>query len=410
MTFARAAGAPPGASPWLAPARAIEADLVAWRRHLHRHPEVAFEEHATTAFLAAEVERMGLGAVRRTPTGLWVDLDGQAAGPGRRVLVRADIDALPLAEATNLPFASERPGVAHACGHDAHAAMALGCLRLLSAARGRLVGGVRVVFQPAEEAPPGGARQMIEAGVLEGVAVAIGLHVFAVVPGGWRATGQASIAVGPAAARSAAFRLVLRGRGGHGAAPQDSVDAIAVAARTVDALQHVVSRSVDPLRPAVLTVGTIRGGFAPNVLAATVELGGTVRTFDAATEDRVLARLAAVARETAAAFGAAAEVEVVEGYPALVNDAATAAVLGQAAAAVLGARGVHPSGPVTQSDDFARYAERVPAALLWLGAGDPARGSAVANHDPRFSADEAALPLGAAVLAEAVERLARATA
>lgn len=397
-----------GEHPWLRAARAIAPDLVRWRRHLHRHPEVSFQEHETTRYLAAELAAMGLAPVRRTPTGLWVDIEGGGHPPdgrARRVLVRADIDALPVEEATGLPFASENPGAMHACGHDAHAAMALGAARLFAEHRDHLRGNVRVLFQPAEETPPGGAPQMIEAGVLEGVDRAIGLHVFALGTEGVRPTGRAYLRSGPVMAASGRFFLTVRGRGGHGSAPHMSVDAIAVAAEVVGALQHVVARHVDPLASAVVTVGTIRGGFNQNVIAPSVEMTGTTRAFDPAVEERVVERMRAIAHHTAAAFGAEADFRFEKGYPVVVNDPGTTEILGEAARAVLGPDGLETPPPLMGSEDFAHYALRVPSAFLWLGAGNPDVLAPAPNHDPHFAADEGALPYGTAILVEGALRL-----
>jgi amidohydrolase len=390
-------------SPWLDAARSIQDELVAWRRHLHRHPEVSFQEHQTTAYLAAEVERMGLTPIRRTPTGLWLDIDGGAEGP--LVLVRADIDALPVREATGLAFASENDGAMHACGHDTHMAMALGVIRLLVQHRERIHGRVRVLFQPAEETPPGGAPQMIEAGVLEGVAAAIGQHVFALGSEGVRETGKAYIASGPVMAASGRFFLNVRGRGGHGSAPHLSVDAIAVTGEVIGALQHIVARHLDPQKPAVVTVGTIHGGFNQNVIAPEVEMTGTVRTFDPAVEERLVEHMRTIVTHTAAAFGGEVDLRYEKGYPVVVNDPATTAVMRDAAEAVLGPQGVEDATPLMGSEDFAYYAHQVPSSFLWLGAGNPAVHPVASNHDPHFAPDEAALPFGAAILTDTALRL-----
>lgn len=391
-------------SPWLVATRALEGELVRWRRHLHRHPEVSFQEHETTAYLAGELEALGLEPVRRTQTGLWADIVG--GGPGPCVLVRADIDALPVAEATGLPFASENPSAMHACGHDTHAAMALGAAKAILARRDALRGTVRVLFQPAEETPPGGAPGMIEAGCLEGVSAAIGQHVLALGSEGARPTGRAYISAGPIMAASGTFFITVKGRGGHGSAPHLSVDAIAVAGEIIGALQHVVSRHVDPMQAAVVTVGTIHGGFNQNVIAPEVTMTGTVRMFDPAVEQRVSTRLMAAARHTAQAFGADVDVKYERGYPVVVNESATTMELRSAAQSVLGVEAVEAMVPLMGSEDFAHYGHQVPSAFLWLGAARPGSGEEpVSNHDPHFSPDEAVLPLGAAILAEGALRL-----
>ena len=393
----------PDGAAWLEGARAVQDDLVRWRRHLHRHPEVSFEEHETTRYLQAELEALGGTPVRRTRTGLWLDIDG-AAGDGPMVMVRADIDALPVLEETGLPFASENRGVMHACGHDAHTAIGLGVARLLLARRDAFRGRVRVLFQPAEEQPPGGAPTMIEAGCLEGVSSAIALHVFARNTTGVFPTGRVFLAPGPVLAASGKFAITIRGRGGHGSAPHMSVDAIAVAGEVLGALQHVRSRRLDPLAPAVLTVGTIHGGFAQNVIAPTVEMTGTVRTFDPAVEDRLVEAMHQIVVHTAQAFGAEADVVYERGYPVVVNEPGVTAVMRAAVDSVFGPGAVAQTEPLMGSEDFAYYGHHVPSAFLGLGAGSDEQ-PAAPNHDPHFAASEDALPFGAAVLCDAAMRL-----
>lgn len=391
-------------APMLKRARAMAADLVRLRRDLHRMPEIAYEEHETTAFVAGEVERLGLTPVRPLATGMWVDIDPPGRTGGERVLVRADMDGLPVAESTGLAFASRNEGRMHACGHDSHMAMALGALRLLAEHRDELQTGVRVLFQPAEEGGAG-AQRMIDAGALESVRSAVGLHVFAQLPERVLRTGEVAVRTGPLMAASDRLEIIVRGRGGHGSMPHTTVDAIPVAAHIVVALQQVVARQLNPQRAAVLTIGTIRGGFAPNVIAPEVRLAGTVRTLDAETKASLRAAMETIVRNTAAAFGAEATVEYRDGYPVLVNDAAVSAIARAAAEEVVGADGLVDSiDPVMAGEDFAYIAQAVPSAFLFLGVAPPGA-DAVGNHDPRFSVDEESLPLGTAILASAAVRL-----
>jgi amidohydrolase len=387
----------------VASARSLVPDLVRWRRELHVCPEIGYEERETTDYLARAVAGMGLEAVRRTPTGLWTDIGGD--GGGARVLVRADIDGLPVAEETGLPFASRNAGRMHACGHDAHMAMALGAARLLLAHADALPGGVRLLFQPAEEGG-GGARQLVDAGVLEGVCAAVGQHVFARVPEGPLPTGRAVVGEGPVMAAADRFAVTVRGVGGHGSMPHLSVDTIPIAAQIVVGLQQVVARQLNPQRPAVLSIGTIHGGFAASVIAPETVIEGTIRTFDADTRERLRAHLTAIAAGTAAAYGARAEVVHYDGYPEVVNDPGATAAARAAVRAVLGEGALVPGDPLMASEDFSYYGQVVPSAFIFLGAGNPAAGADSANHDPHFSIDEAALPLGAALLAAAALRLA----
>lgn len=392
-----------GTSPWRAEAETVRADIVRWRRYLHQHPEVSFKEFETTEYLAQELAGLGLAPVRKTPTGLWVDIDGFQ--PGRTVMVRCDIDALPVAEATGLPFASENQGVMHACGHDTHMAMALGAAEVLSRVRDRIRGRVRVLFQPAEETPPGGAPQMIEAGVLEGVDAAIGLHVGTLHSQGVSRTGYAYLGRGAVMAASGRFFLTIHGKGGHGSAPHMSVDAIAVAGEVLSALQHVVARHVDPMKQAVVTVGTIHGGFNQNVIAPEVEMTGTVRMFDMAVEPVIESSMRRIVTRVAEAFGARAEFRYESGYPVVVNHPEVTEVMRSSAVRVLGAEHVEEGQPLMGSEDFAYYAQHVPSAFLWLGMGNPDVAVPMPNHDPHMIPDEDGLPLGTAILLETTFRL-----
>lgn len=375
------------------------------RRHLHMYPELSFQEHETTKYIEAALEEIGLSAVRRTATGLWADIDG--AGPGRTVLVRADIDALPIAERNEFAFRSTREGVMHACGHDGHTSILLGVARLLMERRTDMSGRVRLLFQPAEETLPGGAIDMIEAGVLEGVDAAIGLHLWAEIPSGPLPLGRATICAGPMMATADNFTVRVHGRGGHGALPHRSVDALTCAAQTVVALQQVVSRATDPMRSAVVTCGTLTAGTNSNIIAQEAVITGTVRTFDTETRASVRAALERIVRHTAEAFSATADFEYVDGYPTLVNDLAVTELFMDVVRDLLGEDAMIPGEAMMAGEDFAYYLRRVPGAYLFLGAGNPEVGAEFANHHPNFTIDEAALPLGAAVLATAAMRLLR---
>lgn len=373
------------------------------RRHLHMHPELSFQEHETTRYIDAALRGVGLSPVRRTPTGLWADID--SGRPGRTVLVRADIDALPIDEQNDFAFRSTRPGVMHACGHDGHTATLLGVTRLLLERRGEFDGRVRVLFQPAEETLPGGALQMIAAGVLDGVDRAIGLHLWAEIPSGPLPLGRATIAAGPFMATADNFTIRVHGKGGHGALPHRSIDALTCAAQIVVSLQQVVSRETDPMRAAVVTCGTLTAGTNSNIIAQEAVITGTVRTFESETKAAVRRAIARIAGHTAEALGAQAEVEYTDGYPTLVNDIGVTELLSSVAQEVLGEDAMIPGEPVMAGEDFAYYLQRVPGAYLFLGAGNPEIGATYPNHHPNFTVDERALPLGAAVLTTAALRL-----
>lgn len=249
-------------------------EVIAWRRWLHQHPELSFQEFETARYVEAQLREMpGLILSRPTETSVLAVLKG-GAGPGKTVLLRADMDALPIQEEAEVEFASGNPGVMHACGHDGHTAMLLGAAKILAAERERLRGEVRFIFQHAEELPPGGAQQLVDAGVMDAVDVAVGTHLMSPIP-----TGVVMLRDGPTLAAPDTFDLVIQGRGGHGALPHQTTDPVVIAAQVVMAFQTVISRLRDPTDPGVVSVTKIHGGSANNVIPDTVSLGGTVRTF-----------------------------------------------------------------------------------------------------------------------------------
>ncbi len=384
----------------------LRPDILRWRRHLHAHPELSGRETATAAYIAAELEGLGLRPRRPLANAVVVDIGGgpadtgSRAGGARLVALRADIDALPIEEETGLPFASRHAGAMHACGHDGHVAILLGAAALL-AARGPDGAPARLIFQPAEEVPPGGALDLIAAGVLDGVHAIAGLHLWSPLR-----SGSAAVVSGPAWAAADRFRAVIRGRAAHAAQPHRAIDALETACRAVVGLQSIVSRRVDPLEPAVVTVGRLHAGQAFNVIAGEAVLEGTVRAFDEDVRRGIRRQVEEVLRHAAAVAGATVEIEYVDGYPPLVNDPAAAAILREVAADHLGADRVEAGPRELAADDFARYLQRVPGCYVTLGAGGAGPEPAFPHHHPRFDIDEAVLPLGAAILADAVERLA----
>ncbi len=375
---------------------ALGPSLVEDRRRLHAQPERSFEERQTVAYLAGAIRDLGLEP-EPCGGGLVARLGG-AGGSGRTVAVRADMDGLPIEEAEGLDFRSRNAGVMHACGHDAHMAIALGVMRVLAGRRETLRGEVRFLFQPAEELPPGGALQMIAGGALDGVDAIIGLHVNSALE-----AGKAQIHPGFLLANADVFEIDVAGQGGHGSSPHVCVDAALVAAQILVALQTIVSRRVDPLEPAVVTVGEIHAGTAHNIIPATARLSGTVRTFSAATRATVRGEIERIARAAAAGAGADVDVRYLEGYPAVNNpDGGPTAALEAAGREVLGAENVVVARPWMAGEDFAHYQARVPGAFFFLGSG----GSGWApHHSARFRVDEACLPYGVDILARAAVRL-----
>jgi amidohydrolase len=374
---------------------ALQERMVALRRDLHAHPEIAHQEHATAERVVAYLEGGGLD-VRTGVGGTGVVATAAGEGP-RTVLLRVDLDALPVQERSDAPYASRVPGVMHACGHDGHAAMGATAARVLA---GRaLPGTVRVLFQPAEEGA-GGAAAVLNDGVLEGVDVAVGLHLWNEMP-----VGRIGVKAGPLMAAVDKIRIVVRGRGGHGAMPQRSADPVVAAAHVVTALQTIVSRGVSPLDSAVVTIGSIHGGEAFNVIPGEVTLEGTVRTFDAGLRRTVAERLRAVATGVAGGLDCRAEVEIEPGNPAVVNDPRIAEVARAVAGRVVGEANVAEPRRTMGGEDMSLYLERVPGCYVFIGSANAERGLTEPHHSPSFDFDEDALSIGCAFLVEAAMEL-----
>ncbi len=369
--------------------RRLAGELVALRRDLHRHPELSWQERRTQEVVLERLRTWGLEDARPiADTGATVLVRG--ACPGRTLLWRADMDALPIQERNEVEYASTVPGVMHACGHDGHVTIALGLARLLHKGRRELTGNVRFVFQPAEESA-GGAQRCIEAGVLEEPAVeaALGLHIAADAP-----LGTIVVVEGPAFAAPTAIAVTIRGRGGHAAQPHQAVDAIVVAAQAVAALQTVVSRSTDPSDTVVLTIGTIKGGERHNIIAEQVRMTGTIRTFDDKVLERTLKRVEGVLAGVTAAMGAEYEFSHHTSCPMLVNDSAITALVEREARAFFGEESTLRRPPSTGADDMACFLEKVPGCYFFLGAQPGQRSRRFPHHHPRFDFDERALTVG----------------
>ncbi len=366
-----------------------------WRRTLHRWPEPAFSERRTAALVAACLQEWGISCVTAiAETGVvgWV---GPATGA--TIALRADMDALPIHEENEVPYRSERPGLMHACGHDAHTAMLLGAARILKAYEAELPGRVKFIFQPAEEVIPdeggSGAWRMIAAGVLDDVDAIVGLHVDPTLP-----TGHIGVRPGPLMAAADRFELTILGKAAHGAHPYQGVDAIVLAAQVVTAAQTLISRRIPASKEAVVTFGTIQGGSKENIICDRVVLTGTVRTFEAAVRDQLEAELAQVA-SLVRALGGDYRLRYLRGSPPVNNDGLLTGFVSRVARQVVGAEQVVEIPKSTGGEDFAWYQQKTRGTFVRLGCHDPADPQQRALHTPTFDLDEAALPLGTALLA-----------
>jgi amidohydrolase len=371
--------------------------VVALRRELHRHPELAYQETGTAARIVGFLQdstldlRTGVGG-----TGLVAQTRG---GQGKTVLLRVDMDGLPLQEQTAAPYASEEPGRMHACGHDGHVAIGAGAARVL--AKRRLPGTVRLLFQPAEEGE-GGAQAVIRDGVADGVDMVLGIHLWNELP-----VGVIGVKAGPLMAAVDRLKIVVRGRGGHGGMPHRTADPVVAAAQLVVALQAIVSREVSPLQSAVVTIGAIHGGEAFNVIPDEVTLKGTIRSFDPVLRASMVERINRMAGGVASAFGCRAEVEIRAGNPAVINDEAVAAVARRAAVRVVGEDQVVLPEPSMGGEDMSVYFERAPGCFVFVGSANREKGLDHPHHSPFFDFDEEALAIGCQFLVEAAEEALR---
>ncbi|NJN15636.1 MAG: amidohydrolase [Oscillochloris sp.] len=387
-------------SPFLNEAESMYDELVAIRRDLHMHPELGFQEVRTAKIVAEKLG--GLGYEVQTgvgKTGVVGLLQGGQPGD-KVVLLRFDMDALPIEEANDVPYRSQTPGVMHACGHDAHVAVGIGVATVLAKHRDQIPGTIKLMFQPAEEGL-GGAMAMINDGLLNGpdVDYALGLHVSS-----WHPLGTAVVRSGALLAASDKLEITVHGHGGHGAQPQQTVDAVLVAAQIIVALQTVVSRNINPDEPAVVTIGAIHAGQAGNVIAETAELKGTIRCFSQEVRQVLHRRIREVAEGVAAGLGAKVDVTIIIGVDPTISAPAPTAVVYKAALEVFSEEKINTTFRTTGGEDFSAVLERVPGNFFMLGARNEERGLTYPHHNPRFDIDESCLPKGVAILCDAAVR------
>jgi amidohydrolase len=369
--------------------------LVQTRRDFHRHPELGFQETRTAGIVAETLAGLGLEVQRGIgQTGVMGILDGQRPGPV--VLLRFDMDALPVTEENETDYVSLTPGLMHACGHDGHMAMGLALARMMVGHRERMAGTLKFLFQPGEEGR-GGALAVLADGALENPRpdVALAMHLWSEVP-----YGRIRVQDGPAMAASSVFTLTVRGKGGHGAAPHRSVDPILAAAHIVAALQSIVSRNVDPLESVVVTVGQMTAGTTFNVIPEVATLKGTVRSYNNEMHRHVYRRILEMAQNMAQAFRCEANMEAVAIVPAVVNSPEPTRRVREAAAKIVGPEKV-VDGQTMGAEDMGYILEEIPGCYFFIGAGNDEKGFIYPHHHPRFDVDERALVLGVATMAEA---------
>ena len=366
----------------LAEFKKYEDEVIRLRRDFHKHPELGFEENRTSGIVRDYLNDLGIETRVMAKTGVVGEINNEG---NKRIAIRADMDALPINEENDVPYRSIYPGKMHACGHDAHTAMLLVTAKILS--QMEFEGNIRFIFQPAEEGL-NGARKMVEEGAIDGVDSIFGLHVWANLP-----SGNIAISPGPVLANVDLFRVVIKGKGGHGASPHETVDPIVASSYIISSLQSIVSRNVDPMKSAVITVGKINGGTAFNIIPENVEFEGTVRTFDEDVHNLIEKRISELIENEARAFGAKGKIEYKHLNYATVNDENLARIGRKVAARIMN---VVEQEPDMGGEDFSEYARIIPGLFAFLGTRNEEKGIIYPHHNPRFNVDEDALIYGVA--------------
>jgi amidohydrolase len=380
--------------------QALQPKLVEWRRRLHQRPELGFREHLTAQLVAQKLQEWGIEhKIGIAKTGIVATIESKRPGPV--LAIRADMDALPIQEANDVPYRSQHDGIMHACGHDGHTAIALGTAYYLSQHREDFAGTVKIIFQPAEEGP-GGAKPMIEEGVLQNpdVDAIIGLHL-------WNNLPLATVGVRSGALMAAVecFSCTILGKGGHGAIPHQTIDSIVVSAQIVNALQTIVARNIDPLESAVVTVGELQAGSANNVIADTARMRGTVRYFNPKLEGYFSKRIEQIIAGVCQSHGASYELNYESLYPPVINDISMAELVRSVASDVVETpAGIVPKCQTMGGEDMAFFLQKVPGCYFFLGSANPAKDLAYPHHHPRFDFDETALGMGVEIFVRCVEK------
>lgn len=369
--------------------RDVHDEVIRWRRHIHANPDLSFQEKPTADFIARELANLPEMTISR-PLENSVVAVLQGEKPGPMWALRADIDALPLQEESGEAFSSTKPGVMHACGHDAHTAMLMGAAKVLCHLRSQLCGSIKFIFQPAEEVPPGGARELVKKGVVDDVEKIFGLHVFPTSP-----TGNITLKEGVYVASSDNFDITIFGRGGHGSMPQFCIDPVVIGAEVVTALQNVVARNLDPINAPVLTIATFQAGDSYNVIPDSARLAGTVRTHNQQVREQVPQLVQRIVEGVVSAHGARCEIRWQQGYAVGNNHADTNAIAKAAIAAHFEEGTLQLADrALFGSEDFSSYQEKVPGTFLFIGCGNEEKGAVWNVHNPHFRIDEAALAVG----------------
>ncbi|MFP3513027.1 M20 family metallopeptidase [Peribacillus sp. SIMBA_075] len=367
---------------------AVKDEVIGWRRYLHKYPELSFQEEKTAQFVYETLQTFGdLEISRPTKTSIMARLIGQQ--PGKVIALRADMDALPIEEENDFDFVSQNSGVMHACGHDGHTAMLLGAAKILTQLKDQIKGEVRFLFQHAEEVPPGGAQEMVKAGVLEGVDMIIGTHLMSSLP-----LGKIGLSYGPMLAGADTFNITVVGKGGHASQPELTIDPIAIGTQVVTNLQHIVSRYRDAQETLVISVTQFHAGSAINVIPSRVSIGGSVRSFNPELREKIPTFIERIVKGITEAHGATYEFDYQLGYAPTINNEEVTRLMDEAVCEVFGEESRVMIKPVMGSEDFSAYQKVIPGSFILIGARNEEKGIIYPHHHPKFTVDEQALQYG----------------
>ena len=376
----------------------VKEDVVKWRRHLHERPELSFQEVETSQFIYDTLKGFGnLELSRPTKTSVMARLIGTK--PGKVLAIRADMDGLPIEEESDLDYASKNSGVMHACGHDGHTAMLLGTAKILSRLMDEIAGEVRFFFQHGEEQLPGGAEEMIDAGVMDGVDFIIGAHLWSPIE-----VGKVFTVSGPLMAAADIFHIKICGKGGHSALPHNTIDSLAVGMQVVNNLQHIVSRKTDPFENLVLSVTKFTAGTSHSIIPETAMIVGSVRSFDKEVREATPKFMEEIVKGVTAAHGATYELDYQWGYRPVINDEIVTSVIQETIVDIFGAEALLIQNPMMISEDFSAYQQKAPGCFFLIGAGNQEKGITYPHHHPKFDLDEDALDIGVKIFVHAAFR------
>ncbi|WHY92417.1 M20 family metallopeptidase [Neobacillus cucumis] len=377
----------------------VKEEVIGWRRYLHMYPELSFQEVKTAQYVYETLKTFGdLEISRPTKTSIMARLKGQQ--PGKVIALRADMDALPIEEENDFNFVSRNLGVMHACGHDGHTAMLLGAAKILTKLKGQIRGEVRFLFQHAEEQPPGGAQEMVNAGVLEGVESILGAHLVSTLP-----LGKIGLSYGPMMAGADTFKITVLGKGGHASQPDQTIDPIAIGAQVVTNLQHIVSRYQDAQETSVISVTQFHAGSAINVIPSTVTIGGSVRCFNPDLQKKIPNFIERIVKGITEAHGATYQFNYQFGYAPVINDEEVTRVIDETVCEVFGEDCRELVKPMMASEDFSAFQKVVPGSYVSIGAGNEEKGIIYPHHHPKFTIDEQALADGTKLLVHGTLKL-----